>query len=347
MAYYSSSYYMDDHGEYDGDYPLTHSYSSYDSAAVQDSMAYSSYKSNDYQIFAYDPIPLFVAYDPVSSYSRTAYSVCTSSEPKYIQYDPDLYFPAQTQFIISYSVSESGEPDFEEYDPTPYGGGYDLTQTYGKPLPPSDETCYPRSTTDLGTFPLNGVSSVPITSPIGEKEVEQHAKTPPSESQPQPPAINETEQQQLREYDHDHGNSQREPLDLYPGEQGKSQGLPGGLFPDNVISFDLDQNGRLEVHLDGPCMAKYETRVHFDSVVRANLSYGGLGLEGISQEELFLWFPVKGIIVSDPSSGLILFDIGLAHKQLSRSLFEDPPVCKPQGALLENFGRKMGFAVLR
>ncbi|KAJ9129074.1 hypothetical protein P3X46_034167 [Hevea brasiliensis] len=128
----------------------------------------------------------------------------------------------------------------------------------------------------------------------------------------------------------------------------QSQGLPGGLFPDNVISFDLDQNGRLEVHLDGPCMAKYETRVHFDSVVRANLSYGGLvGLEGISQEELFLWFPVKGIIVSDPSSGLILFDIGLAHKQLSRSLFEDPPVCKPQGALLENFGRKMGFAVLR
>ncbi|OAY26027.1 uncharacterized protein LOC110602970 [Manihot esculenta] len=128
----------------------------------------------------------------------------------------------------------------------------------------------------------------------------------------------------------------------------QNHGLPGGLFPENVKSFDLDQNGHLEVHLDGPCMAKYETRVHFDSVVRANLSYGGLvGLQGLSQEELFLWFPVKGIIVSDPSSGLILFDIGLAHKQLSRSLFEDPPVCKPQGAQLEDFGRKMGFAVLR
>ncbi|OAY24628.1 uncharacterized protein LOC110605595 [Manihot esculenta] len=127
-----------------------------------------------------------------------------------------------------------------------------------------------------------------------------------------------------------------------------SQGLPGGLFPENVKSFELDRNGRLEVHLDGPCLAKYETRVYFDSVVRANLSYGGLvGLEGLSQEELFLWFPVKGIIVSDPSSGLILFDIGLAHKQLSRSLFEDPPVCKPQGALLDNFGRKMGVAVQR
>ena len=82
-------------------------------------------------------------------------------------------------------------------------------------------------------------------------------------------------------------------------------------------------------------MAKFDGRVHFDRVVRANLSYGGLvGLEGLSQEELFLWLPVKGIIVNDPSSGLILFDIGVAHKQLSLSLFEDPPVCKPQGNVL-------------
>ncbi|KAJ4826032.1 hypothetical protein Tsubulata_046366 [Turnera subulata] len=127
----------------------------------------------------------------------------------------------------------------------------------------------------------------------------------------------------------------------------KSQGLPGGIFPDNVKSYDLDRNGRLEVHLQGPCMAKFDTRVFFDTVVRANLSYGGLvGLEGLTQEELFLWLPVKGIQVNDPSSGLILFDIGLAHKQLSLSLFEVPPVCKPQG-LLQNFGRKMGFEVAR
>jgi hypothetical protein len=56
-----------------------------------------------------------------------------------------------------------------------------------------------------------------------------------------------------------------------------------------------------------------------------------MGLEGLIQEELFLWFPVKGFLVNDPSSGLILVDIGLAHKQLSRSLFEVPPVCKPRG----------------
>lgn len=84
--------------------------------------------------------------------------------------------------------------------------------------------------------------------------------------------------------------------------------------------------------LDEPCLTKYENRVFFDSVVRANLSYGSLiGVVGLSQEELFLWLPVKDIIVNDPTSGLILFDIGLAHKQLSLSLFEDPPLCKPQG----------------
>ncbi|KAL3519584.1 hypothetical protein ACH5RR_017733 [Cinchona calisaya] len=111
-----------------------------------------------------------------------------------------------------------------------------------------------------------------------------------------------------------------------------SRGLPAGLFPkDAVKSYDLDENGHLQVYLDRPCMAKFETRVFFDSVVSANLTYGGLtGMEGLSQEELFLWLPVKDIIVYDPSSGLILFDIGLAHKQMSLSLFEDPPVCNPQ-----------------
>ncbi|GJM86818.1 hypothetical protein PR202_ga02713 [Eleusine coracana subsp. coracana] len=37
--------------------------------------------------------------------------------------------------------------DFDEYDPTPYNGGYDIALTFGRPLPPSDETCYPISTT--------------------------------------------------------------------------------------------------------------------------------------------------------------------------------------------------------
>ncbi|GAA0153976.1 hypothetical protein LIER_12085 [Lithospermum erythrorhizon] len=115
----------------------------------------------------------------------------------------------------------------------------------------------------------------------------------------------------------------------------RSSGLPAGLFPKNAVkNFNLDENGRLKVNLETPCVAQFETRVFFDSIVTANLSYGGLiGLEGLSQEELFLWLPVKDIIVFDPSSGVILFDIGVAHKQMSMSQFEDPPICKPQGVL--------------
>lgn len=117
----------------------------------------------------------------------------------------------------------------------------------------------------------------------------------------------------------------------------RSRGLPAGLFPQNVKSYDLDQNDYLQVYLEEPCEAKFENRVFFESVVRANLSYGGLiGLEGLSQEELFLWLPVKGIKVIDPLSGLILFDIGLAFKQLSLSLFEEPPICVPKGTTLFN-----------
>ncbi|XP_051119467.1 uncharacterized protein At5g39570-like [Andrographis paniculata] len=39
--------------------------------------------------------------------------------------------------------------DFNEYDPTPYGGGYDISVAYGRPLPPSDETCYPNRSGSL------------------------------------------------------------------------------------------------------------------------------------------------------------------------------------------------------
>ncbi|KAM5585794.1 hypothetical protein ABKV19_004949 [Rosa sericea] len=129
----------------------------------------------------------------------------------------------------------------------------------------------------------------------------------------------------------------------------RSQGLPAGLLPKEVKSYSLSDDGFLQVFLDAPCLTKFENRVFFDSVVRANLSYGSLiGVEGLTQEELFLWLPVKDIIVDDPGSGLILFDIGVAHKQLSLSLFEDPPSCKPSGVLKNHVKRlKKGFEALR
>ncbi|KAK4744309.1 hypothetical protein SAY87_010621 [Trapa incisa] len=132
----------------------------------------------------------------------------------------------------------------------------------------------------------------------------------------------------------------------------RSRGLPGGLLPKGVQSYYFSDDGRLEVNLNGPCLTRFETRVYFESVVKANLTYGSLtGVVGLSQEELFLWLPVKDIIVDDPTSGLILFDIGVAHKQMSLSLFEDPPDCRAlqddQG-LGKNYMRKeKGFNVLK
>ncbi|KDP20838.1 hypothetical protein JCGZ_21309 [Jatropha curcas] len=210
MAYYGSSYYMEDGGgEYNSSYPLTPYYNNsyYDSPPIQDSMAtaYYTYNSND-------PIPFFGTYDSVSSYSRIAYAVSATSEPKHMEYDPVPYYSAQTRFITSYSVSQFNEPDFEEYDPTPYGGGYDQTVTYGKPLPPSDQTCYPRSTPD------------PVILPLNEKE-ELKEDTPKPETQTKPTEGAETEQEQQQQSSFQEEESKEKSVDDYYPWSG-STGVP-------------------------------------------------------------------------------------------------------------------------
>ncbi|XP_010482857.1 PREDICTED: uncharacterized protein LOC104761469 [Camelina sativa] len=121
----------------------------------------------------------------------------------------------------------------------------------------------------------------------------------------------------------------------------RAKGLPAGLLPQEVDSYILHNDGRLEVFLAAPCYAKFETNVHFAAVVRGNLSYGSLiGVEGLSQKELFLWLQVKDIVVENPNSGVIVFDIGVAYKQLSVSLFEDPPKCNPYGVLKTKMMRR-------
>lgn len=51
-----------------------------------------------------------------------------------------------------YTKDDADVDDFDEYDPTPYSGGYDITVTYGRPLPPSDENCYPLSSLSGDAF---------------------------------------------------------------------------------------------------------------------------------------------------------------------------------------------------
>ncbi|GLJ32735.1 hypothetical protein SUGI_0659020 [Cryptomeria japonica] len=110
----------------------------------------------------------------------------------------------------------------------------------------------------------------------------------------------------------------------------KNHGLPVGLLPKGVKNYTLHDDGQLEVFLEQPCFAKFENRVYFKNVIKGNLSYGQLaGVAGLEQQELFLWFPVKGIRVDIPNSGFIYFDVGVVYKQFVLSLFESPPDCTP------------------
>nr|KYP64181.1 hypothetical protein KK1_018771 [Cajanus cajan] len=119
-------------------------------------------------------------------------------------------------------------------------------------------------------------------------------------------------------------------------EELQAQGLPVGLLPKGIVKYSLNaSSGEFEVWMKEPCNAKFENEVHYDSNIKGILGYGRIGeLSGVSAQELFLWFPVKGIRVDVPTSGLIHFDVGVADKQFSLSLFEDPPDCSPQVCLI-------------
>lgn len=107
-----------------------------------------------------------------------------------------------------------------------------------------------------------------------------------------------------------------------------SKGLPKGLFPKGVTNFTVGEDGRFEVYLDQACDAKFESELHYEKNVAGWISFGQIGnLTGMSAQDLFLWFPVKGIRVDVPSSGVIYFDVGVVRKQFSLSLFETPREC--------------------
>ncbi|XP_010486306.1 PREDICTED: uncharacterized protein LOC104764469 isoform X1 [Camelina sativa] len=133
----------------------------------------------------------------------------------------------------------------------------------------------------------------------------------------------------------------------------QANGLPQGIFPKGVKEFNYDAaTGRFSVYLDQACDAKYETELHYDANITGTIGSSQISdLSGISAQELFLWFPVKGIRVDVPSSGLIYFDVGVVRKQYSLSLFETPRDCvavnKVQSLMLplyhvdQNLGRNV------
>ncbi|GAV89479.1 hypothetical protein CFOL_v3_32893, partial [Cephalotus follicularis] len=161
---------------------------SYDTDPFQALTPHPNYEFNNYNLFDYYPTPYHR--------SRIASSF---SEPKYVEYEP--------RFTVSYSVAEFNFPEFEDLDPTPYGGGYDIGQTYGKPLPPSEETCYPCSSVDSDAPSLNGFSYGSFPPPYAKEEVAGSAVIPRNGSKP----TTSDEVQQILG-DNGHASHNEEPL---------------------------------------------------------------------------------------------------------------------------------------
>lgn len=109
----------------------------------------------------------------------------------------------------------------------------------------------------------------------------------------------------------------------------EAHALPKGLLPKGVKEFNVDtETGQFSVFLNQSCKAKYESELHYEANITGTIGYGSIGgLSGILAQDLFLWFPVKGIRVDIPTSGVIYFDVGVVHKQYSMSFFETPKDC--------------------
>nr|XP_043617008.1 uncharacterized protein LOC122588857 [Erigeron canadensis] len=112
-----------------------------------------------------------------------------------------------------------------------------------------------------------------------------------------------------------------------------TNGLPIGILPKGITNFTLDPTtNKFTVTLNKTCNTKFETSVRFDWNFSGVLSYGQVSnLSGIAAQDLFLWFPVKGIHVDVPTSGLIYFDVGVVFKQFALSSFEVPKDCNEFG----------------
>ncbi|KAG2689690.1 hypothetical protein I3843_09G149000 [Carya illinoinensis] len=277
MAYYSSSYYEDDLVDR---YNQTPYESVYDSAPTHDFMPYSSYDSSSHQFFEHNSIPYYGAFNPPHSTSSIAYSTSTFSEPRFIEYDPNPYGGSykspHTHFVISYSAVEFNIPEFEDYDPEPYNGGYDIAQTYGKPLPASDEICYPRMTTDPNALFVNGVTLGSITLPSEKEEIDGQALKP-SNGTEQPPQ-NEEGLQLHGGSDKDHDSHKEEP---YQGETGLG----------NASDDYHPQAGYGSGYGNGAAAAE-EHGYQYDNWVPSNPPPSGYGLEAMDLcESLFGYWP--------------------------------------------------------
>ncbi|GMI72771.1 hypothetical protein HRI_000946400 [Hibiscus trionum] len=219
MAYYSCGNYEANSGQY---YQTPYYDASHDYVSSQSLENHPSYAYNDYNSFQYDSAPWYGAYEPEFGHPNVAYSSYTFSEPNYVEYalNPygNDYGTVKTRFIVSYSVSEFNEPEFEEYDPTPYGGGYDPVATYGKPLPPSEGICYPRSSEGPNNQSFNNFSYGSIESPYG-KRVDEPVGKPSNGSKAA--AVEDREQQTKGHTENVNAGSNGKPIERFETNRGE------------------------------------------------------------------------------------------------------------------------------
>lgn len=171
--YYNQPYYSDHHSN--------HNY--YSSSSYDDQYGYGGYSNEQYPIrydqnhyyntqfhsnpYQHIPSQSLIAYQYASAYDHSE-----SSPKKGSNFIDPI---STTGFVVSYSNADTDpktDLGFEEYNPEPFQGGYDMSETYGKPLPPSAEICYPPSKSD---------PTPPPPSPYGKGE--HNLDTPPVKDQ--------------------------------------------------------------------------------------------------------------------------------------------------------------------
>ncbi|GJM92108.1 hypothetical protein PR202_ga08539 [Eleusine coracana subsp. coracana] len=111
--------------------------------------------------------------------------------------------------------------------------------------------------------------------------------------------------------------------------------LPRGLLPAGIAAFAHDAgSGRFEAVLEAACTARSEVGLRYNVTVTGVVSEGRIaGISGVDAKDLFMWFPVRGIHVDIPSTGVIYFDVGVVFKHFPLSVFDAPPPCTPDPVL--------------
>ncbi|XP_073108197.1 uncharacterized protein [Elaeis guineensis] len=109
-------------------------------------------------------------------------------------------------------------------------------------------------------------------------------------------------------------------------------GLPSGLLPDTVKSFQLAYDGSFVVELEGPCYVQFEYLVYYEARITGVVKYGSIeDLRGIQVRRFFLWFDVDSIKVDLPPSDFIYFEVGWITKKLTVGQFEVVHSCQDNG----------------